>query len=97
MIYNVTSHTLTCISTGSPATTVIWRRNGVIINTDGDVYEREQMLIIHYYFEYHNQLIIIDSTLSIAGVTCQVSNTLGLSQIYPIIGKMKYYNYYSFD
>jgi hypothetical protein len=97
MVYNVTSHTLTCISRYSPATTVIWRRNGVIIN-DGGVYEREQMLLIHHNdFEYHNQLTIIDSTLSIAGVTCQVSNTLGLSQIYPIIGKMKYYNYYSFD
>ena len=63
----------------------------MVINTDGDVYEREQMLIFsifHYYFEYHNQLIIIDSALSIAGVTCQISNTIGLSQIYPIIGKI---------
>ena len=88
MVYNATSHTLTCISTRSPATTVIWRRNGVVINTDENVYEREQMLIFSSLFEYHNQLIIIDSTLSIAGVTCQISNTLGLSQIYPIIGKI---------
>lgn len=91
MVYNASSHALTCISTRSPATTVIWRKNGVVINTDGDVYEREQMLIfssLYYYFEYRNQLIIIDSTLSIAGVTCQISNTLGLSQIYPIIGKI---------
>ena len=85
MVYNASSHTLTCISTGSPATTVIWRKNGVVINTDGDVYEREQM--ITRSSNYHNQLIIIDSALSIAGVTCQISNTIGLSQIYPIIGK----------
>ncbi len=89
MVYNVTSHTLTCISRGSPATTVIWRRNGVVINTDEDMYyEREQMLIFDYDFLYHNQLIIIGSTSSIAGVTCQISNTIGLSLIYPIIGKI---------
>ena len=87
MVYNASSHTLTCISTGSPATTVIWRRNGVVINTDEDVYEREQMLIFSPRpYKYHNQLIIIDSALSIAGVTCQISNTIGSSQIYPIIG-----------
>ena len=57
----------------------------MVINTDGDVYEREQM--ITRSSNYHNQLIIIDSALSIAGVTCQISNTIGLSQIYPIIGK----------
>ena len=58
----------------------------MVINTDGDVYEREQM--ITRPSNYHNQLIIIDSALSIAGVTCQISNTIGLSQIYPIIGKI---------
>ena len=88
MVYNASSHTLTCISTKSPATTVIWRKNGVVINTDGDVYEREQMLLFSSYsYEYHNQLIIVDSSSSIAGVTCQISNTIGLSQIYLIIGK----------
>ena len=89
MVYNTTSHTLTCISTRSPATTVIWRRNGAIIS-DGDGYEREQVLIFptHYHFEYHNQLIIIKDTLNTAGVTCQISNTIGSSQTYPIIGKI---------
>ena len=89
MVYNATSHTLTCISGGSPATTVIWRRNGVIIN-DGDGYERKQVLIFPppSRFEYYNQLIIIKDTLNTAGVTCQISNTIGSSQTYPIIGKI---------
>ena len=62
----------------------------MVINTDGDVYEKEQMIILStpQAYEYHNQLIISDSALSIAGVTCQISNTLGSSQIYPIIGKI---------
>lgn len=89
MVYNTSSHTLTCISSGSPATTVIWRRNGVVIDDDGGAYERAQTLIFstHYYFEYQNQLII-NGNLNIAGVTCQISNTIGSSQIYPIIGKI---------
>ena len=86
MVYNTTSHILTCISAGSPATTVIWRRNGVVIDVDVDVnYEREQMISSHG--QYQNQLILI-GTANIAGITCQISNTIGSSQIYPIIGKI---------
>ena len=87
MVYNVTSHTLTCISRGSPATTVIWRRNGVVIN-GGLLYEKTQMIKLgrrdHYdRLQYQNQLI---GDFSIAGITCQVSNTIASSQVYPVIG-----------
>ena len=82
MVYNASSHTLTCISRGSPATIVIWRRNGVVINDDEDVYERTQVISHISRSEYKNQLT---GDFNIAGITCQVSNT---SQIYPIIGKL---------
>ena len=85
MVYNASSHTLTCISSGSPATIVIWRRNGVVINDDEDVYERTQVIPRTSQSEYKNQLT---GDFNIAGITCQVSNTIGSSQIYPIIGKL---------
>ena len=83
MVYNATSHTLTCISAGSPATTVIWRRNGVVIDVDGDVYHVERPS----HNQYQNQLTLTGAS-NIAGITYQISNTIGLSLIYPIIGKM---------
>ena len=83
MVYNATSYTLTCISAGSPATTVIWRRNGVIIDADGDVYYAQFLP----HIQCHNKLILT-GTSNIAGITCQISNTIGSSLIYPIIGKI---------
>ena len=78
-MYNASSQTLMCISRDNPATTVIWKRNGVVINDDG--YKKIQIIIDG---KYQNQLIGI---FDIAGVICQVSNSIGSSQIYPIIGK----------
>lgn len=88
MVYNATSHMLTCISRGSPATTVIWRRNGVVINDDGGLpHEKTQRINLagrdYDRLQYQNQLI---GDFSIAGITCQVSNTIASSQVYPIIG-----------
>ena len=88
MVYNDnSSHSLTCISRGSPATTVIWRRNGVVI---GDLrYKKTQIITLtrqlyYYRLDYQNQFI---GDFNIAGITCQVSNTVGSSQIYPITGE----------
>ena len=88
MMYNASSHTLTCISRQSPATTVIWRRNGVVIDDDG-LYKRTQIISLTHpnLVKYHNQLV---GNFNIAGITCQVSNTIGSSLIYPIIGKVLY-------
>ena len=80
MMYNASSQTLMCISRDTPATTVIWKRNGVVINDDG--YKKIQIIIDG---KYQNQLI---GNFDIAGITCQVSNSIGSSQIYPIIGKV---------
>ena len=83
MVYSATSHTLACISRGSPTTTVIWRRNGVVIDVDGDVYYERTPF--SSYIQYQNQLILIGSSI-IPEITCQISNNIGSSQIYPIIG-----------
>ena len=87
MAYDISSHTLTCISSRSPATTVIWRKNGEVITDNGGRYKRTQVITITEIAssEYQNQLI---GDFNIAGITCQVSNTIGSSQIYPIIGKI---------
>lgn len=84
MVYDASSHTLTCISRDSPPTNVIWKRNGVIFDDDGGPI---QILSVTdtYQIQYHSQLI---GDFNIAGITCQVANTIGSSQSYPIIGKV---------
>ena len=56
----------------------------MVIDVDGDVYHVERTL---GHIQYQNQLILT-GTSNIAGITCQISNTIGSSVIYPIIGKM---------
>ena len=87
MEYNASSQTLTCISAGSPATTVTWTRgNGEVID-DGIEFEKTQIIKNKQTSEYLNKLTSLVSDFNFAGITCQVSNSLGSSQIYPIIGK----------
>ena len=60
----------------------------MVIDVDRDVhYERAQMITLSPNTRYQNQLIL-NGTLNIAEITCQISNTIGSSQIYPIIGKI---------
>ena len=74
--------TLTCISTGSPATIVTWIREGEELTTNGTVYTATQAVTNRRESTYENVLTIatIDAT-TVGTYSCSVENTLGTSQL----------------
>ena len=98
------SSTLTCTSTTSIATTVIFMRDGNAINgivRDGDsvtvsgvAYQLSQTVTNRSQSTYDNVLTITEALSSLAGsiFACQVENTLGpsqTSQSFQILGKTR--------
>ena len=75
------SRTLTCTSTGGPATTVTWRRNGVVI-TLNDTYQQTKRLVDAVNGTYQTVLTINSSVgqSDIVGTyNCTVENVRGES------------------
>ena len=77
--YDRTSQTITCTSTGGPATDVTWSKDNVNITlTMGDLYEHSQIIINTTSATYENRLRIVDKSSEAAGnYTCQVINSRG--------------------
>ena len=73
------SFTLTCTSTGSPATIVTWRRNGQLLTIDGNTFEMTQTVTNRTASTYENVLVIDQPRASFAGsiISCTVENSLG--------------------
>ena len=77
--YGPTSSNLTCISTGSPATNVIWMRDGQPLILNGSTYQLTQTVADRRLSTYKNVLIINRATSDIIGNTynCTIINALG--------------------
>ena len=80
--YSRPSRTLTCASTGGPATNVTWRKDGVIISPSSPSYQQSQRVVDTTTATYHNLLSITSSDIRdySGSFTCTVSNTRGSSQ-----------------
>ena len=80
LTYDEESRTLTCVSTGSPATTVSWMRDGLSID-DSTGYTHTQTVTDRANSTYSNILRATEGTPGgVAGTyTCTVSNELGNS------------------
>ena len=98
------SYTVTCTSTGSPATNVTFARNGAAVGPlrDGETvavggitYQLSQILTNRQESIYENVLTFSDELSNIAGDTfaCTVANTLGsgTSQSVTIRGEMHHF------
>ena len=81
LTYNDESRTLTCTSTGGPATIVSWRRNEVVINL-GATYQQTKTLVDSITGTYQT-VLTIDPSLdqrNIEGTySCTVENVRGES------------------
>ncbi|MCG8624552.1 MAG: immunoglobulin domain-containing protein, partial [Proteobacteria bacterium] len=77
--YDRTSQTITCTSTGGPATDVTWSKDNINITlTTGNLYEHSQIIINTTSATYENRLRIVDKSSEVAGnYTCQVTNSRG--------------------
>ena len=74
-----TSLTLICTTTGSPATTVTWTKDGQPLTIDGVIYQMTQTVTSRTTATYENVLSINQPVASTLGsiFTCRVTNVLG--------------------
>ena len=78
--YNRTSQTITCTSTGGPATDVIWYKHDtqIMISNEGEIYSYSQIIINRINITYENKLRIVDKSSEAARTyTCEVTNPRG--------------------
>ena len=80
LTFDVQSTTLTCTSTGGPATTVTWKRDGVVI-TLNSTHQQTKRLVDPVNGTYQTVLTIDPSVGQIAGTyyNCTVENARGKS------------------
>ena len=78
LTFDPDSSTLTCTSTGSPATTVTWMKDGSPLVIDGTTYSM-QLTVIGRSTSTYDNVLTISTTDSVVGVyTCTVENALGM-------------------
>ena len=79
LMYDDAARTLTCVSTGSPATTVTWEKDGVPLSNDSCIYQLTQTVTDRTTSTYSNVLTVSEATpTGVAGTyTCTVSNQIG--------------------
>ena len=89
LTYDCGTRTLTCTSTGSPATTVTWTKDGATLTVDGTTYSMTQTVTDRRTSTYENELTL-PATGDISGnYSCQVRNALGESQMtLAVMGKI---------
>ena len=79
LTFDEQSRTLTCTSTGGPATTVTWRRDGVVITLNA-TYQETKRLVDSVNGTYQTVLTIDPSDGQIVGTyNCTVENVRGES------------------
>ena len=77
LLYNRSTLTLTCTSTGGPATTVTWRKNGAVVEVDGTIYHQSQRVVDTSTATYENTLSSTTNVNFVGNFTCSVSNSRG--------------------
>ena len=88
LVFNATAMTLTCTSTGGPATNVTWMKDGSTLTVDGVTYRQTQMVTDATTATYQNVLTIAQSVTSLYGVyRCTVGNARGTSSALEVRGE----------
>ena len=81
--FNISSNTLTCTSTGGPATAVTWRRNGVVITLNA-TYQQTKRVVDLVEGTYQTVLTInssVDQSVIVGTYNCTVENARGRSSM----------------
>ena len=90
LVYDKTTRSLTCTSTGGPATTVTWRKDGAVITLNA-TYQQTQVVTDPVTGTYQTVLTIAQSVTDILGTySCTVRNTRGTSSAINAIGNCCY-------
>ena len=76
--YNRTTQTITCTSTGGPATNVYWFKDNVNISMASNEGRLSQIVLNTTSATYENRLRIVDKSSKATGTyTCKVTNLRG--------------------
>lgn len=70
---------LACTSYGGPATNVIWRKSGQLLNIDGISYRQTQRIVYLDNATYETKLLFLDKSVENYKYTyeCEVMNSRG--------------------
>ena len=80
VIYEGSTQTLTCTSSGGPATIVTWTLDESPIVVDGDTYQTSQIVTDAITATYRNLLTIVAKSAALSGTyTCSVGNARGVT------------------
>ena len=89
LTYNNQSRTLTCTSTGGPATTVTWRRNGVVITLNAT--HQQTKTLVNSVNGTYQTVLTIDSSVRLSSLvgnySCTVENIRGTSSKSVFVGE----------
>ena len=72
--------TVECLTQYSPPTNVMWLRDGVAIEVDGEGYEMMQSVIERQSYSRYNNTLLIRNAADLAGnhtYNCTITNTAG--------------------
>ena len=77
LLYNRSTLTLTCTSTGGPATTVTWRKNGAVVEVDETTYHQSQRVVDTRTATYENTLSSGTNAMAnfVGNFTCSIHNS----------------------
>ena len=81
--FNSSTNTLACTSTGGPATTVTWRRDGVVITLSG-TYQQTKRVVDPVAGTYQTMLTIdpsVGQSHTVGIYNCTVENARGGSSM----------------
>ena len=86
LTFNHQSNTLTCTSTGGPATIVTWKNDGVVITLNA-TYQQTQIVTDNSTATYQT-VLTIDKSVGIVGTyNCTVENARGTSSMTVVAGE----------
>ena len=88
--YDYQSRTLTCTSTGGPATTVTWRKDGAVITLNAT--HQQTKRVVDPVNGTYQTVLTIDSSVNqsdFAGLySCTVENARGRSSMMVVVGEL---------
>ena len=78
LTYQEEDRTVTCVSTGSPATTVSWMKDGQPLTTDGSTDYTLTQTVTNRVSSTYSNVLTVSEGVSVAGIyNCTVTNDLG--------------------
>ena len=86
----IPTFTLTCTSTGGPATTVTWRRDGIVITLNAT--HQQTKRVVDPVMSTYQTILTIDPSVSpsdfVGTYNCTVENVRGRSSLMVIVGEL---------